>query len=153
MPVDRERLVEETLQAWLQISREVQKGAAPDWLHLDLTMAQLKALLAIAHYGSPTISALAESLGVGLSAASQIVERLVQQRLVERCEDLADRRRAFVHLNSTGQQLAARLREGRRERLRDWISRLSDDDLAALVRGSRALAALVPREQAGAAAR
>ncbi len=151
MPLDRETAVNETLAAWRRVFREVQRGAAPDWLHLELTMAQLKALFAIAHNGSPTVSVLAESLEVGLSAASQIVERLVQQGLVDRHDDPSDRRRAFVRLTPRGQQLVTRLREGSRDRLQNWISRLGDDDLTALAQGLHALADLASHERDGGA--
>src|SRR5437588_6971759 len=92
-------------------------------------MAQLKGRFALAD--SPmTIGQLADALGSGKPAASILVERLVQLALVERAEDPLDRRRTIARVTPQGEELVARLRQGGRDRLRAWLSRLGDDDLA-----------------------
>src|SRR5436305_10823750 len=134
------------MQAQNLIARAMHTAAEPTWLQLDLTIGQLKGLFTLAD--SPmTIGQLAEALGSGKPAASILVERLVQLGLVERAEDLLDRRRTIARVTARGEELTARLRQGGRERLRAWLSRLGDDDLAALVQGLRALAAVAAGEQ------
>ena len=142
MMKSRGQIVDETLQALAAIFREAQKGALTQWLSLDLTMAQLKALLVISRSGSLAIGTLAAELGVGLPAASQIVERLVRDGFVERHDDPADRRKVLVHPTTEGRQAVARLREVGRERISEWMCQLGDDDLTALSDGVRALALL-----------
>jgi len=138
---ERELLVQQALQAQKQIFLAMQAAAEPAWLQLDLTMAQLKGLVLLAHDGPLTIGAMAQALGIGRPAASILVDRLVELGLVERAEDPVDRRRTFARLSPKGEELVALLRQGGRQRMREWLSRLAEDDLAALVRGSHALLA------------
>ena len=120
--------------------RTVVAANTPDWVQLEMPIGQIKALFTIAHSEKLTIGQLAEMLILGQSATSILVERLVQQGLVQRVEDPADRRRTFVELTGGGLQLAVRLREGRRDRLHDWLVQLPEEDLSALVPGLGALA-------------
>ena len=147
MMIARDQLIDNALQAQKQIVQAMHAAAEPTWLQLDLTMAQLKGLFALAD-GPMSIGQLAEALGSGKPAASILVERLVQLGLVERAEDLLDRRRTIARVTSQGEELVARLRQGGRDRLRAWLSRLGDDDLAALVQGLQALATVASGEQA-----
>ena len=144
--ISRDQMIDNALQAQKQIVQAMHAAAEPTWLQLDLTMAQLKGLFALAD--SPmTIGQLADVLGSGKPAASILVERLVQLGLVERAEDALDRRRTIARVTARGEELVARLRQGGRERLRTWLSRLGDDDLTALVQGMQALAAAAAGEQ------
>src|SRR5439155_21058303 len=92
---------------------------------------------------------LAQALGIGKPAASILVDRLVHLALVQRDEDRADRRRTLVRLSGRGEELVLGLRQGRRERVRQWASQLTDADLAALRRGLRALAAVAAGQEGG----
>lgn len=140
---EREQLVQQAMQAQKQIFMAMQAAAGPTWLQLELTMAQLKGLVLLAHDGPMTIGEMAGALGIGRPAASVLVDRLVELALVERAEDPVDRRRTFARLSPRGEELVAQLRQGGRDRMREYLSQLSDDDLAALVRGLHALAAAI----------
>jgi|DewCreStandDraft_2_1066082.scaffolds.fasta_scaffold00206_12 DNA-binding MarR family transcriptional regulator len=132
--------IEDILQDYERVLHALRTATAPDWLHIDLTMAQLKALVVLSEEELLSVGCLAGALGVSLPAASLLVERLVQQGHAERHEDPRDRRRTLITLSPQGRQLIARLRHGNRERLREWIARLTKEDRAALARGLRALA-------------
>ena len=132
-------LVDEIIRQQRTLFRAMHARAKPAWLELDLTMTQLKVMF-ILRDESLSIGSLAELLGVGLSAASQLIERLVQQGIVERREDVADRRRSLVQLSARGRAIDTRLREGGAEQMRAWMARLDDTDLAALAQGLAALA-------------
>ena len=148
----RERLIDEALDLQRQIYTALQAGAFPQWLQLDLTMAQLKALFSLAGSGPTTIGQLADTLDIGRPAASILTERLVQLGLVERTEDRLDRRRTFARLTPRGEELVLRLRQGGRERLRAWLERLADEELDALIRASRAVVAAAGEEREARAA-
>jgi MarR family transcriptional regulator, organic hydroperoxide resistance regulator len=138
--VKRENRINAVLQAVRTTLRSLRDTADVEWLQLDLTMAQVKALFVLRSSGALPVGGLAERLKTGLPAASILTDRLVQLDLVERREDPHDRRRTFVQLSPTGEQLANRLHQGRDERLREWLIQLNDADCAALVRGLQALA-------------
>jgi DNA-binding MarR family transcriptional regulator len=63
-----------------------------------LSMPQIYTLLYLYHEGEVRISDIAALMEVGKAAASQLVERLVQQGLVERIEDKHDRRAKKIRL-------------------------------------------------------
>ncbi len=136
----REANVNAALQAQRTVFRALQDGGAAEWLKLDLTMVQAKALVVLGRGGAMPVGRLAEQLKVGLPAASLLVDKLVQMGMAERHEDPRDRRRTLVRLTAEGERQLSRLREGGPERVRDWLSELNEEDLAALTQGMQALA-------------
>jgi DNA-binding MarR family transcriptional regulator len=113
---------------------------APAWLDLDITMAQLKALMAIATRGPLMVGALGRALGITEPSASLLVDRLEEQGLAQRRIDPADRRRTLVLPTVAATDLLERLQQGRREAFVALVADLSDDELAALNLGVNALA-------------
>lgn len=63
-----------------------------------LSMPQTYTLLYLYHEGQVRISDIGTLMEIGKAAASQLVERLVQQGLVERVEDENDRRAKKIRL-------------------------------------------------------
>ncbi|MCY0878764.1 MAG: MarR family transcriptional regulator [Firmicutes bacterium] len=129
--------------AVLNLMRDVFRGLSQyqedAFLHTELSMAQVKALLAIGKDGDPSVGLVAKELDIGLSSASQVVERLVKAGLVERRPHPHDRRMTQCVLTSQGEALRQRFQAGPRL-IRDWLERLAPEDLAALERGLSALA-------------
>jgi DNA-binding MarR family transcriptional regulator len=97
-------------------------------------------LFVVARLGSTAIGQVAETLHVGLPTASHLVERLVQEGLVDRNVDADDRRRSLAALTPRGEQLVARLRQGSVTHMRAWAQALSEDERSALAFGLQALA-------------
>ncbi len=118
------------------------------WLSLELTFAQGKALILLAAHGAVTVSRLGRKLGVSNPTASILVQHLVDRGLVTRTEDAADRRQTVVQLSAEGREIGEGHIRERTEKWRRWLSRLSDDELAALARGMSALKEAV-RAEAG----
>ena len=85
-----------------------------------LSPQQLGLLTVLHHSGGQGVSILGEELGVSSAAASQMIERLVQQGLLERCEDPSDRRVRQVQLTPKGTELVEKGMQARRE----WIEKL-----------------------------
>jgi DNA-binding MarR family transcriptional regulator len=86
-----------------------------------LTMAQLGAMLHIYHKGGCGVSDIGSDLGVTNSAASQMLERLVQLKLIIRSEDPSDRRVKQIVLTDKGRQI---LQEGSLAN-RNWLEELA----------------------------
>ena len=154
MEAGREEIVEEVAGLFKSVLSPRGRGfraglRLPAALH-DLTMAQFRGLMVLSHEQPLAIGALGDRLGMGLPGASRLVDRLVAERLVERDEDPADRRRALVRLAARGQAAFEEMQQGRRQgggRLRRALARLPDARLAQL---REAMAALVEasREEA-----
>lgn len=137
-----EDLVEQGLELYRTATRALHEQGAPAWYQVELSVAQLKALFTLVDRGPMPIGGVAARLGIGLPAASSLVDRLVDQMLVARREDRLDRRRTLAEPTAAGEALAQRLRQGSREALGSWLERMSADDLEALVRGLRAMVAV-----------
>lgn len=123
-------------------------ASGPEWVGLELSMAQLKALFALRDAGPLSLSALAEKLGGKLPAASVLADRLVNARLVTRHEDADDRRRVRLALTPEGEDLVQRLRGGG-DRLRAWMAVLPLETRAQLTEGLTALAEVARRAAGG----
>lgn len=135
-----DELIERGLDLYRVTVKALHHEAAPVWHEVELSMAQLRALFILVDGGPMPIGRLARQAGIGLPAASSLVERLVEHGVAVRREDLVDRRRTLASPSEAGELLAQRLRQGSREALRGWLQRLPPERLAALVSGLEALA-------------
>jgi DNA-binding MarR family transcriptional regulator len=70
-----------------------------------LSTPQIHALMYIFHAGECQVSDIGDLADVSNAAASQLVERLVQQGMVDRREDPKDRRNKLVTLSEKGKGL------------------------------------------------
>jgi len=131
------------------VLRALGEGVTGDWLELDLSMAQLKALIVIDREPLPTITLLSDRLGVGAPAASLLVEKLVRAGLAVRTEDRLDRRRVLVGLTPAGAVLVARLRLGSQALLEAWLGELTQGELEGLALGLGALLRAAEGRRAG----
>lgn len=93
----------------------------------EVTLPQARALRAIASDEACTMGALAKSLRVTLGAATGLVDRLIQQGLVQRQPDPADRRIVRVHLTAAGRHAHVAVVEGARRRLSAALEKLSPE--------------------------
>jgi DNA-binding MarR family transcriptional regulator len=118
-----------TLQKWIgvfmQRSMHDFMGYARE---SGLSMSQLGALFQIRRRGSSGVTDLGDDLGVTSSAASQMLERLVQQGLILRSEDPSDRRVKQVVLTEKGRQVLQESIRARQSWLSDLAEILSDSE-------------------------
>ena len=71
----------------------------------NLSMSQIGALMNIHRQGVCSVSDIGDELGVTSAAASQMLDRLVQQDLIVRSEDPHDRRGKQLVLTDKGRQV------------------------------------------------
>lgn len=74
----------------------------------ELSFSQMGSLFQLRAQGQLTVSALGERAHLSLSAASQLVERLVRRGLLERREDPDNRRQKLVMLSAKGRDVLER---------------------------------------------
>jgi len=99
------------------------------FLSVALTMPQLKALICVAKNEGATSGHIASSLGVGLSTITGIVDRLAEQDLVTRHEDLKDRRITRVLATPRRRAMVDDLLRYRNEVISTILARLDGDQL------------------------
>jgi DNA-binding MarR family transcriptional regulator len=121
-------------QLFLHFVQQINAGPAGPWLDLQLTMPQLKMLFVVDWLGPAPMHRLADRLHVGVSAATGLVDRLVEQGLVEREHDTRDRRVVRVTSAPAGRALVVRLRSAGSERLERILEHLGTEDLRCCAR-------------------
>ena len=122
---------ERILELYQSLLRHVGGSNAPDFVGVDLTMAQAKVLYVVTVRPGITMAALAAELGVGPSAVSGLVERLVVMGCVTR-EPGADRRQQLVTVTPIGAESLGQLQELRVELIHRLIRGFDDTELQAL---------------------
>jgi DNA-binding MarR family transcriptional regulator len=101
-------------------------------LEMDLTLVQAQAIALLRGSPFPT-SRLADSLGISAPAMTQLTDRLIRKRLIERRPHHADRRTVIIALTEQGQRVVDRFRKRRGEVFAEVLSRLNDLDRAEVV--------------------
>ena len=125
MPSDLVRLV----QALRSI--QVERGQLP-WRYLDLTMAQLKAVMLLCRTGRARSRELADGLGIAPSAATPLVDRLVEHKLAAREDDPADRRIVWILPTKKAQAIYDELMHTSADVLEDVIGEIPLKDRKAV---------------------
>ena len=112
---------------------------------LDLTYNQYKTLLTIAGSGRCSLGDLGRDLEVAMSSASQMVDRLVAQGLVERQQDAENRRQVIIRLTPRGQALIGELRSGILDRYRKLLKQLEPAEQEELVAAFETIARILDK--------
>jgi len=85
--------------------------------------------------GPLPVGRIAEEVGVSRPAASQLVDRLEEHGILERKPDPEDRRIVLVDYVPGMQDVARRMMEARRQRLREALGGMTDDEVGIVLRG------------------
>ena len=128
-PNQRQALVDRILMSERMLYRLLQAGAGRCWIEVDLTMPQLKVLFLVNGSAGVRMTQLARSLGMTLSTATGVVDRLVGQGLVRREQVSHDRRLVLLHPTEEGKKVVDGLLEVGRARLGLILDRLTLEDL------------------------
>ncbi len=111
-----------TLQEWIEVAmRRSMRHFLRYARESGLSMSHFGAIFHIHRIGSCGVTEMGEHLGVTSAAASQMLDRLVQQGFVLRAEDPEDRRVKRIELTEKGQQV---YEEGIRAR-QGWLDELA----------------------------
>lgn len=109
---DAPALAGELLALWRAVIASTGVGAYAIFEELDLTLTQVKALVALSD-SELTVKELAERLGLSLPGASRAVDVLVERELIGRRECTTDRRQKRLRCTVTGIRALERLDEAR----------------------------------------
>jgi DNA-binding MarR family transcriptional regulator len=124
----------QALREWAEIFMH---RSMRDFFHFlketGLTITQLNTLMRLHYGGSCGISEVGDHLGITNAATSQMVQRLVEQGLLERTEDAHDRRVKQLALTASGRALIEQAIEARRRWLEDLTTALPAEQQANIV--------------------
>lgn len=102
-----------------------------------VTLTQWRALITVAERGGLDLGSVARSLGVHLSAASRLVERLVVAELIHREPDPANRRRVLLTATDEGHALVENVLARRRAAIAEIVRDLTDGQRTTAARAFR----------------
>lgn len=105
----------------------------------QVSMSQLHVLWLLQHQGAMTMSRLAELLGVSLSNATGIIDRMETHGLIERVRVPDDRRLVLVQPAAAGRQALSETESTKREGMRAVIRRLSPAERPVVLQALRSL--------------
>lgn len=143
--MDRQALVCAIPQLLMEVSAKRAQGGPEPWLHLDLSMPQLKALMAL-QSGGMRVGNVAQILGLSANATTSLLDHLEERQLLERHLDPSDRRAVLVQITGTGDELIQGLYRSSAEEMQRLLEDLTDEELRALHLGVSALLQVIRAE-------
>ena len=133
-------LVDATMVAVYQISRSVYATTSQHPLLAERTPAQIRALNFLARDGEQTIGDLADSMGVTISTASGLVDKLVDLGLVDRAVNPDDRRQVLINATEDASGVIAEIRNLRRRQVLGAVDVLRPEQRQCFIESIQALA-------------
>jgi len=103
--------VEHVLHAFEEFQRRIEGVHVPEFLNLEVTMAQAKILRILETDGELHMAELVRRLGISLSTLSGHVDGLVEHGLATRRDDPADRRQVLIAPTQAAHDLVEQFRE------------------------------------------
>ena len=100
----------------------------------DLSVTQLRVLLAVDRHGPLNLSTLAAHLAMSISAAGRMVDRLDGAGLLTRFPAAHSRREIRIEITTQGCEALGRLRSARRRRIGVALERLTPETRQTLAR-------------------
>jgi DNA-binding MarR family transcriptional regulator len=117
------------MQTWVEIfMRRSMRNFMQYVKQNGYSMSQINTMFHILRHGTVGVSDVADHLGITNAAASQLLERLVQQKMVLRTEDPDDRRNKRIILTETGKETVAGTMHARQMWIYDLEAKLDQSE-------------------------
>ena len=136
---DKEEIIENILQLSDRAFRDLLPMLPKEWLHLHITMPQIKVMFLLFISGPSRMSLIASALAVSLATATGVVDRLVERNLVIREGAADDRRVVICRLSDKGQELISGLWQLSRNQFGDLMRVLAPTQLILIKKALEAL--------------
>ncbi len=149
---ERDAAVDRIVATYELLMHRVASTHASAFLEVGVTMSQAKVLYLVQGNADLRMSELSTRLGVSLSTMSGVVDRLVEQGLLTRHDDPADRRHVVLHVTDAGATQLQAFRELTSGQLRAVLACVPTGELGLVGRALDTLAAASIRQPDGAAA-
>lgn len=122
--------VDRILTAYNAVSRSINPT---QMLKVDLTSSQIKVMASFAEQPGFTMTELSRVHNVSISTMTSMVDRLIQNGLLERRRDERDRRIVRVSMTAKGRQLVKHVMKVRRHELEKFLQELSTGEVTRFV--------------------
>jgi len=125
----REELVQSIIENLAKCQRP---GLNTSWKEFGLSHAQVGMLYLLAYHHGASVKETADYLGITKSAATQLLDPLVDKGMVNRANDPKDRRIARLSLTAKGSGTLKKIAKHKFAGLRSALENLNDGELRAL---------------------
>jgi DNA-binding MarR family transcriptional regulator len=142
----RRELVEAVVTIRRAVTGEMIVGMTSLLGGTDLTLVQLATLLLLLDKKERPVKEIAEHLGRSVSAASRMLDNLVNAKLIRRREDPEDRRVRLVTIAPGGEKLLAAMMDRRVDAQLALMELMTAEERAAVIRGMSLLAEAARRK-------
>ncbi len=134
----KQRLTDRFVELVEQINQCMHCQTPNEWADLELTIPQIRAL-ALLQQEAQRMGGISNYLGGTLSAATSIIDRLVDKGLVERAPDPEDRRVVICRLTPTGREAVEQFWRIGRLRILSLAEKLDTGELEKVVQAMELL--------------
>lgn len=112
-----------------ELAKTLRRHAFRHWMTLSLSTSQMKSLFCIIENEKISSKKLADILNVTPANVTGIVDKLIEQGLVRRVENMQDRRIVFLEATTAGKKLIENLEQHATQHFTKILSAMSEDDL------------------------
>ncbi len=123
----RDKTVEDILDLLNKVVIELLPTVPRDLPLPDLTMKQFRIAMFLFIGGSMRMSCIAQILGVSMATTTGIVDRLVEQDIVQREHDLEDRRAVICQLSPHGRKILGQIWQSFRNKTKGIFMAIPED--------------------------
>ncbi|MHB0886413.1 MAG: MarR family winged helix-turn-helix transcriptional regulator [Bacillota bacterium] len=116
-----------------QVSIIIRKRGRDILQDFEVTPPQFNALLALDHHGQLTMGELCDHLYLACSTATDLVDRMERNSLIERERDPNDRRVIRLKIKDRGRQIIAEVLAARRKYLAQVMETVGDEEKGRLI--------------------
>ncbi len=109
------------------------KCFSKELLGVEITVTQMQTLLMINSLPGCKMSDLSEKLEVTLGNVTSLIDRLIKEGLVKRCEDESDRRIVRVELTPKGKNTVTTVLANRKKTLAGIFKKVKESDKEVLL--------------------
>ena len=124
-----EHLYDMLFQAWPLMRRKLLPSSAQQ-AEFGMPLSHVQVLVMLDHRGSLSITEISNSFGIAKPNITPLVDRLIEEGLVMRERNSADRRVVNVVICEKGRERLADIYRDLCDNLFDWTRTLSREDLA-----------------------
>ena len=115
--------------------------------NFKITPPQFNALLVLRKNGNMTIGELGEAMYLACSTATDLIDRMERNGLVERSRDKNDRRVIRIHVLDKGEEILGQVMIARKKYLQEVLEHVDNDQCQKMIKSMRLLYDKMTKEE------
>ncbi len=130
-----------------KISAIIKRRGRDILTNFKITPPQFNALLVLRRHGDMTIGELGEQMYLACSTATDLVDRMERNGLVERVRDTNDRRVIRIHVLEKGEEILGEVMTARTDYLEEVLESVSGEQCQAMIESMSLLYKMMTEEE------